>query len=411
MRAGTGATRAPRHCMIVHAYYPLGETRVQREVDALLERGYQVDVLCLRDRGERRRERVGDVHILRLPVRRHRSWGLAGQLLEYLAFFLTVLVTFTLRHRRHRYDAVQVHNLPDLLVFAAVAAKRTRTPILLDLHDLMPEFFASRTERGMQHPLVRAMAWQEQRSCAFADHIITVTDGWRDTLVARGVPREKISVVMNLADPRIFTTDAATDRREPPDRLELLYHGTLTHRYGLDLLLRAIAALAQDDRDVHLTLHGRGEALEDLQRLATELHLESHVTFSTELIATEALPDLIAGADIGVVPYRSDVFTDGILPTKLLEYVATGVPVIASRTPCVSAYFDESMVKLVTPGNIEELTSAIRSLHDEPRYRAELAENARAFERQHTWRRTSTEYAQLVQRLHSGPEVQSEAAA
>jgi glycosyltransferase involved in cell wall biosynthesis len=398
MDRGVGSDRSPRHCMIVHAHYPVGETRVQRQADILVARGYEVDVLCLRDRGERRYERIDGVRIRRLPVRRHRSWGLAGQALEYLLFFAAVLVTFSRLHRRQPYDTVQVHNLPDVLVFAAVAARRTGTPIILDLHDLMPEFLASRIRRPMHHPLVRIMAWQERRSCAFADHVITVTDGWRDALVARGVHRGKISVVMNLADPRIFGR-AVPSPRSPNGRLELIYHGTVTERYGLDVLLRALAAVRRAGVDAHLLLHGRGDALEDLRSLADTLELDDHVTFSTALVATEALPGLIAGADIGIVPYRSDVFTDGILPTKLLEYVATGVPVIASRTPAITRYFDTSMVHHVEPGSDNDLAAAIRDLASSPEDRAALAANAKAFEDQHSWQTAAAAYAQLIKAM------------
>jgi glycosyltransferase involved in cell wall biosynthesis len=397
---GSDGMGRPRHCMVVHAYYPVGETRVQREVDALVAVGYEVDVLCLRDRGEPRREREGVVTIRRLPVRRHRGTGLVVQALEYLAFFLAVLVTLTLLHHRRPYDTVQVHNLPDVLVFAAVAVKRSGSPVILDLHDLMPEFLASRTGLPMRHPAVRLLVWLEQRSCRFADHVITVTDGWRDTLIDRGVPPAKATVVMNLADPRVFggvvRSSRATARGE---RLELLYHGTITHRYGLDLLLEALATVTRDAVPVHLTVHGHGDALDDLRGLADDLALDDAVTFSTELLPTEELPRLIARADVGVVPYRSDVFTDGILPTKLLEYVATGVPAIVSSTPATRCYFDDTMVRFVTPGSSDDLAAAIRDLHGDADARTALADDARAFERRHDWETTAAAYADLVHRL------------
>ena len=115
----TVSKQTKRHCMVVHAYYPLGETRVEREAMALIERGYEVDVLCLRDDGEPKTEVIDGVRIYRLPVKRHRGRGPAFQLLEYLAFFLLVVARlFTLQGRR-RYGSVQCHNLPDFLIFAA----------------------------------------------------------------------------------------------------------------------------------------------------------------------------------------------------------------------------------------------------------------------------------------------------
>jgi glycosyltransferase involved in cell wall biosynthesis len=290
-----------------------------------------------------------------------------------------------------------VHNLPDVLVFAAAGARWSGAKVILDLHDLLPEFLASRADVPMDHPLVRIALRLERASCRFADHVITVTEEWRDTLVSRGVPRSKTSVMMNLADPRIF---APAKTPTPPaggnGHLELLYHGTLAQRYGLDVLLRAVAGLRDAAVPVHLTLHGQGEILHDLRDLARELDLDGAVTFSTDLISTEELPNLIRRADIGVVPYRADIFTDGILPTKLLEYVAVGVPVVASATSAVRSYFDDSMVRLVVPGSEAALVDAIRTLHDRPHLRSELAVNARDFERKHDWDQTAEAYVGLI---------------
>ena len=120
--------------MVVHAQYPVGETRVQREALALVDRGIDVDVLCLRGHGEPASERVDGVTVRRLPVGRHRGRGLAWQLVEYLAFFVLASAVLSALHLRRRYRTVQVHNLPDFLVFCALVPKLTGAGVLLDLH-------------------------------------------------------------------------------------------------------------------------------------------------------------------------------------------------------------------------------------------------------------------------------------
>src|SRR5690606_36351808 len=126
------------------------------------------------------------VRVRRLPVRRHRNRGMAVQMLEYLAFFVLAAAVMTARHVRRPYAAVQVHNLPDFLVFCALVPRLLGAAVILDLHALMPEFLASRTGSGMGHPLVRLVAWQERLAFRFADRVVTVTDVWRDTLIGRG---------------------------------------------------------------------------------------------------------------------------------------------------------------------------------------------------------------------------------
>jgi len=400
MTYSTGTQPVKRHCMVVHAYYPLGETRVEREALALIDRGYDVDVVCLQDVGEPARDSADGVNIYRLPVRRGERRGQMWQLVEYLTFFLLASIKLIGLHLRRRYGVVQTHNLPDFLVFAALGPKLLGARVILDLHDLMPEFYAARGGHSMTSLAVRLVIWQEQISCRFADHVITVTDIWRETLIARGVPTSKISVVMNVADTRIFRPS----RAELPSHhrngaLRLIYHGTLTHRYGVDLILQALAHVRHEIPGLCLTLIGAGDALDDLKRLAEELGVEDQVDFRSEVYASQ-LPPLIAQADAGVVPNRNDLFTDTLLPTKLLEYVALDTPVIAARTRTIAAYFDDSMVRFFRPGDAADLADAILDLHTDRSHLELLARNARKFDEKHSWSQVSAQYVALVDRLN-----------
>src|SRR5512146_1742938 len=88
----TAVQHSKRHCMIVHAHYPIGEVRVEREALALLANGYEVDVICLRTNGEPATSVEDGVHVYRLPVTRHKGKGVFVQFLEYLAFFFLAFV-------------------------------------------------------------------------------------------------------------------------------------------------------------------------------------------------------------------------------------------------------------------------------------------------------------------------------
>jgi glycosyltransferase involved in cell wall biosynthesis len=392
-----------RHCMVVHAYYPLGETRVEREARALIERGHEVDIICLQFPDEEPSEdTVGGAHVYRLPVRRHKRSGLAVQLLEYLAFLALAFVRLTRLHLLRRYAVVQVHNLPDFLIFVALIPKLSGARLILDIHDLMPEFYAARFGTGMAAWPVRLIRWQEWISCRFADHVITVTEPWRETLIERGVPAAKVTVVMNVADESIFHRDPAVQSQSRDDgHFHLIYHGNLTKRYGVDLVLQAVDQVRGQIPNIRLTVHGAGEYLRELKDLAVDLGLQKHVLFSTDFMPTSELPKLILEADIGVVPYRRDLFTDGILPTKLMEYAALGVPAIAACTPAITAYFDETMVQFFTAGDVKDLARCILALYSEPQRRAQLAQGAEKFNQRHNWAKISATYVALVERLSS----------
>ncbi|MCB2180233.1 glycosyltransferase family 4 protein [bacterium] len=386
--------------MVVHAYYPLAETRVEREALALIDAGIEVDVICLRDTNDLPSERLKDVQIYRMPVRRHKSSGAAVQLFEYLLFFFYASIFLAWQHLRKRYKVVQLHNLPDFLVFAAIFPKLTGAKVILDIHDLMPDFFAEKFEKPLDSFPVRLVRWQEKVSCWFADHVITVTEIWRQSLINQGIPAEKISVVMNLADHRIFKPIAKLDlpTRER-EQFRLIYHGYIPERYGLDLVLKAIDELKDKIPEIFFSLIGDGEYLPELKRMSDQMGLTGkHVEF-VPYVPVDQLPALIAAADLAVVPYRNDVFTDALLPTKLLEYALMGLPTIAARTSTIAYYFDESMVEFFTPGNGEEFTEAIKRLFFDPQRRTELAEGIQQFNQNYNWENSSREYANLVLQL------------
>ncbi|MEM2125312.1 MAG: glycosyltransferase family 4 protein [Candidatus Methanosuratincola sp.] len=386
--------------MVVHAYYPLAETRVERQAHTLIKHGYEVDVICLRDTGEPAFETHSSVNIYRLPVKRHKSAGPVTQLLEYLAFFLLALIRLVVLQIRRRYQVVQVHNLPDFLVFAALAPKLAGARIILDIHDLMPEFYASRFNRSLESLPVRLVVWQEQLSCRFADHVITVSEHWRQTLIQRGVTKEKCSVVMNVADESIFQYIENNESKSGTcPAFRLIYHGTVVERYGLDLAVQAIEKTREEIPGIHLTILGKGEFVETLIQMVQQLDLNEHVSIYNEMRPAEELPQIIRAANLGIVPYRGDTFTDQLLPTKLMEYAALGLPAIAARTTAIGTYFGDTMVELFTPGDVDDLAACILRLYKSRGRLEELAQGCKKFNERFNWTKIGEEYAALVENL------------
>ena len=144
------ASRTSRIAILVHAVVP-GDPRIQRETDALLAAGHEVDVICLREPDQEPREQEGRLRIIRLPVNRW-SVSFAGHLFEYAVFTILAAWRLALEHARRRYRLVQVATLPDFLVFAALPLKLLGVPVLLDLHEDMPAFFADRFDSPWLRP-------------------------------------------------------------------------------------------------------------------------------------------------------------------------------------------------------------------------------------------------------------------
>lgn len=385
--------------MVVLAFYPGAETRVRREAEALVDRGHEVDVICLRGRQQTPHDYCNGVHVHRVPVLLKKG-GLMDIFLNYLHFFALASLELSRLHRHRRYDVVQVHNLPDFLVFSALIPKLQGVPIILDLHDLMPEFYAGRFANNGHSWLVRSVRWQEKFSCLFADRVITVSEHWREALIRRGVPASKCSVVMNVADDKIFQPMREGDRNGSDDEFRLLYHGTIVYRYGLDLAIQAVDRVKHDIPNIHLTIIGTGDSVPDFENLTHNLGLERNVMIRNDIRPLEELTGIIQESDLGVVPYRNDVFTDGLLPTKLMEYLAMGLPCIAARTTAIERYFG-SAVELFEPGDAGDLARRITKLHNSPERRKELSQACKGFQARYNWASIGADYVSLVEKLGS----------
>jgi glycosyltransferase involved in cell wall biosynthesis len=394
-----------RHCMIVYATYPLAETRVQREAEALLRHGYEVDVICMRLSDDLPVDSYKGVRIYRenyrFPILGSNHGGLSRKFFNYLRFFISAAIRVTQLHLKKKYDAIQVHNLPDFLVFCALIPKLMGTPIVLDLHDLMPEFFAGRFKTRMPF-MAQLICWQERMACKFADHVITVSEHWRQALIKRGVPEHKCSVVMNVADNNIFRPYEGEYRHYPrTNQFRLIYHGSIHERYGLDLAVEAIDMVRKEIPNIHLTLIGHGEFLPHIKQMIEKRGLSQHVSIENLRLAEE-LPHIIRSCDLGLVPYQNDIFTDGLLPTKLMEYAALGIPAIASRTTAIQAYFSDTMIEFFEPGNANDLAERILYLHSHLDRLAELSRGSQKFNQRYNWSNVSAEYVTLIEQIRRG---------
>lgn len=374
------------------------DPRVRREAEALIGEGYRVVFLASRQPGEPACETIDGVQVLKARGLMNRRTSMAAYLLNYAWFFL-VLMAHLLAHPR-RYRLIHINNMPDFLIFAAWLPRLLGTPVIHDVHDLMPELFQEKFRSGERHWLVRALMLQERWAGNFATAVLTVEDRLRDILSGRGVPRAKIHVLMNLPDDRIFRPRAGAPEKAADAPFVLVYHGTLARRLGLDIAIRAVAKARSAVPGIELRIIGAGEERDALIALRESLGLRDAVTFSEGFVPVQAIPALIEDADAGIVPLRISSGTDIMLPTKLLEYVTMGIACIVPKTGTITRYFGDSMVQFFRAEDIDSLAAAIVALAHDPVRRAALAREAsRRFAATYRWSRHKQLYIDLVRQL------------
>jgi len=390
--------------MIAHSYYE-EDPRVRRQAEALVASGWDVDVLALRRPDDPPAGAVDGVNVRRLDVQRHQGAGLPTYLREYLSFLVRATLAAIGAHRRRRYALVQVHSPPDFLVFAALPLRLTGVPVLLDLHEAMPEFFRSRFPRA-QAPIVnRLLLLQERLSIAAASEVLTVNEALRDRLVGLGVDAGRVGVVVNSPSLRRFDPEAQPARAFMADgTLRIIYAGALTPTYELDVLLEAVARLraGRGDLPVRVDLFGRGDSEPALRSQAARLGLENEVVFHGR-IPIELVPAAIAAADVGVAPTRRDRFTDMSLSTKIFEYAAMGKPVVCSRLPMVERTLPPGSVFTYPPGDAAALAETLRRVADDPMARDAGARRLSGFTQAFAWEGEAPRYVAVIERLARRP--------
>ena len=239
--SGAGGSARRPIAMLTHSYYE-EDPRVRREAEALAAAGHAVDVYALRRPSDPGQETIAGVSVRRLGVQRHQGAGLGVYLAEYLAFFLRAGFALVRAHPRRRYGLVQVHTLPDFLVFATLPLRMVGVPVILDLHEAMPVFFGSRFHSRLGGIARAVLGLQERMATRYASAVITVNEALGDRLLGLGVPAGKLTIVPNVPSLARFDPAASPARPFMADgRLVLVYAGGLSPIYELDVVLDAIA--------------------------------------------------------------------------------------------------------------------------------------------------------------------------
>jgi len=386
-------------CMLAYTCYET-DNRVRRYAEALATRGDHVDVIAL-SRGEAPlgMSNIRGVTVYNVQQRKQNDKVKWVYLWRLLRFLWTSSLFISNRHRKDKYDFIHVHNVPDFLVFAAWYPRLTGAKIVLDIHDIVPELFVSKFNTRIAKIYFNLMALIEKASCAFVDHVIVANHLWFERLVSRSVPGNKCSVYLNNVDLAIFYR---RQRTRTDGNFIVLFPGTFQRHQGLDIAIQAFASLSDKSPRIEFHLYGPEGVLEDqLRSQVRSLGLEEQIRFCG-LVTLDRVPEIIANADLGIVPKRADTFGNEAYSTKILEFMSQGVPVVVSRTAIDSYYFDDSVVRFFPSGDSAALAEAILQLLQDGSARERLVARGNEYVEANSWDRRKGAYFQLVDGLCAG---------
>lgn len=376
-RRRIGPTRV---CMIAYTTYSY-DARVRREAETVVATGrYEVTLIVPREERRARSYELNGVRVREVAVGQYQGKHRIVYVLSYLGFMLRASISCVLRFLFRATSVFHVHNMPDILVFATLVPRLLGARVILDVHDTMPETYATKYESG--GGLVGSLLQLEERvSCALANRVIAVNEIQAQKITGRGVLPEKLAVILNVPDDALFTPAAVST--EPG--LRIVYHGTVVKRLGVDLLLHAMSRVLASVPQARLVVYGSGDDMDEFARLARD-ELPAGVAAFPGGVPLQELPAILSTMDVGVVPNRRSPATELMLPVKMMEYFAVGVPVVAADLPTIRHYVGEDVVTFFDPGDADALASALVSLLSNADRRRAQREAGFAFNERYGWR-------------------------
>lgn len=386
-----------RMAVVSYSNFP-GDPRPRRAAETFMQAGMAVEVICLMDEGSPKRDTFKGIEVCRIPMKHVRS-SKFGYGFRYGLFILIAFGKLAVQSLTKRYDIVHIHNMPDILVLAALVPKCLGAKVILDQHDPMPELMMTIFKVPNESYAVRVMALLEKWSIAFADAVITVNRACERLFISRGCPPSKISVVMNTPDEKIFrSVPPKMSGREVAGRhapFIIMYHGTLVERNGVDLAVDALDQICRSVANAELRIYGpRTPFLDQVLLDVGNRGLEKAVHYLGPR-RLEQLVEAIEECDVGVIPNKQSIFTELNTPTRIFEYLALGKPVVAPRAPGIQDYFAEDSLVFFELGNVEDLARKLIWTAHHPKEVFDITTRGQTVYLAHSW---SKEQEKLVSR-------------
>jgi glycosyltransferase involved in cell wall biosynthesis len=319
-------------------------------------------------------------------------------LLRILRFICTAAIVLTVMHLRRPFQLIYVFSVPEFLVFAALFPKAAGVPVLLDIFDIVPEFYAAKFGVSNRSLRMRCLIWVERQSIRFSDHVTVANHLWKRRLESRSGCSGKFTAICYYSDPTLFG-ESSTSRSDR--RFVLIYPGSLNWFQGLDIAIKAFCNVTKSIPEAEFHIYGEGAELPSLQALTCALGLEQKVIFH-DFVSANQIAKVIAEADLAVVPKRaSSTFASEAVSTKILDCFMVGIPVIASRTRIEEFYFNDSMLKFFESENVEDLSRCILEVRDDFALRQRMVMKGLEYVRENNWQSAKHEFLAIVHKLRA----------
>lgn len=346
------------------------------------------------------RERIDGVEVTRVALYPSHNQSGLRRALNYLSFGFTG--TWYCLFCARRPDLIYAYHPPLTVgVIAALARVFRRLPVVLDIQDLWPDTLRVTgmfTSERLLRVVSRACDWVYRH----VDQIVVLSPGFKQALVARGVPEAQVEVIYNWCDEESLARgdDALPEGFPGPERFRVVFAGNMGKAQSMGTVLETAALLRERLPEVRIVLVGGGVEVDGLKRAAGERNLDN-VAFIPQLPMSR-IGSVLRAADVLLVHLRDDPLFRITIPSKTQAYMAVGKPVIMAVPGDAARLVEESGCGVVArPDDPASLSAAIEALATADRnWLASMAQAGRDYYYEHLSLRTGAQrFATIFDRL------------
>lgn len=305
-----------------------------------------------------------------------------GYVARIRSFFQFAFACSRAVRKLERPDIVFATSPPLTIGIPAMAASRQhKVPLVFEVRDLWPE--AAIQMQALRNPAAIAVARKLERSIyRRSSHVVALSPGMRDGVIAAGVPSDRVTVIPNASDLELFSPEM--NGEEFRARLNLngqfvcTYFGTMGEANDLTPVVEAARLLKErGEKGIIFVLHGKGKRRAELESLC-RLNDLKNVVFSDPIPDKNAIARLAAASNVCMTIYKNVPILYTCSPNKLFDTFAAGRPAIVNSPGWLKELVEQNEAGLyVRPDDAGHLAEQVIFLRDHPELVAEYGRNAR----------------------------------
>ncbi|MBK7104713.1 MAG: glycosyltransferase family 4 protein [Ignavibacteriae bacterium] len=385
-----------------------GDLRVENEVQALSQAGFNVFVFCFSFSGISKIDEYFGAKIIHIPVSKKFVYKLRGLINTLFNFYPNYVVNLIKKYLiQYKIDALHIHDLYLFEIGLILKKKNPKLVLVGDLHENYVEglkhYKFANTFPGKYLISIKKWEQKEIEWCKKFDYLITVIEEAVERYTLLGIPNDKLFVVSNYVNLDSFQVNEFenTILEKFKNFRTLTYVGGFDIHRGLESVIKAVPIIIKQISNFKLVLVGKGANLNSLKELSQKLKIENYISFE-DWQHHSKLPSYIKAADVCLIPHLKTQHTDNTIPHKLFQYMLMSKPVIASNCNPIKRILNEVSAGLIYEANNEkDLAEKVIEIVSDTNRINEFGENGKkAVLQKYNWSATSKNLVKLYEKIN-----------